>query len=51
MFGGFTNISWTSEEGLKEGNLKTFMFSLRDDFNFEKLKYNWYSQLTYLILG
>ena len=40
MFGGFTDISWSSEEEYKDGNCKSFIFYLEDDFNFEKLEIN-----------
>ena len=38
IFGGYTDVSWSSNEGYKKGNGNTFVFSLRDDFNFIKLK-------------
>ena len=38
VFGAYTDIPWSSEEGYKNGNGNTFIFSLRDDFNFVKLK-------------
>ena len=31
IFGGYTDIPWTSENGFKVGNGNTFIFSLRDD--------------------
>ena len=38
IFGGFTDIDWTSKNGSKSGNGNSFVFSLRDDSNFVKLK-------------
>ena len=38
VFGGYTNIPWTSIEGIKRGNGKSFVFSLRDDDTFVKLR-------------
>ena len=38
VFGAFTDISWTSDRGWISGNGNTFVFSLRDDFNFAKFK-------------
>ena len=38
IFGAYTDIPWSSEKGYKEGDGNTFVFSLRDDFNFVKLK-------------
>ena len=38
IFGEFTDIDWTSELGNKSGNGNSFIFSLRDDSNFVKLK-------------
>ena len=38
VFGGYTNIPWTSIEGFKGGNGKSFIFSLRDDDTFVKLR-------------
>ena len=38
VFGGYTDISWTSKWGYKNGNCNSFVFSLRDDFKFVKLK-------------
>ena len=38
VFGAYTDISWTSNIEWKNGNGNTFIFSLRDDFNFVKLK-------------
>ena len=39
IFGSFTDIPWSSEKGYKKGNGNSFVFSLRDDFNFVKLKW------------
>ena len=36
VFGAYTDISWSSEIGYKNGNGNTFIFSLRDN-NFVKL--------------
>ena len=39
VFGGFTDIPWQSEgDHFKYGDGNTFIFSLRDDFNFVKIK-------------
>ena len=38
VFGGYTDISWKDNGGCKNGNGNSFVFSLRDDFNFVKLK-------------
>jgi hypothetical protein len=39
VFGCFTDIAWTNNRGwVSDGNGNTFVFSLRDDFNFVKLK-------------
>jgi hypothetical protein len=38
VFGGYTDISWQSSGGYKTGNGNSFIFSLRDDSNFVKLK-------------
>ena len=38
VFGAYTDISWSSNIEWKNGNGNTFVFSLRDDFNFVKLK-------------
>ena len=38
VFGAYTDISWLSNGEYKNGNGNTFIFSLRDDFNFVKLK-------------
>ena len=38
LFGAYADISWLSNGGYKNGNGNTFVFSLRDDFNFVKLK-------------
>ena len=34
IFGGFTDIDWTTIFGSKSGNGNTFIYSLRDDSNF-----------------
>ena len=38
VFGAYTDISWTNNGNYKTGNGNSFVFSLRDDFNFIKLK-------------
>ena len=38
IFGGYTDISWTSNKGFKNGDGNSFIFSLRDDSNFVLLK-------------
>ena len=38
IFGGFTDIAWTNNGGYKSGNGNSFIFSLRDDISFVKLK-------------
>ena len=38
IFGAYTDISQSSDTGYKDGNGNTFIFSLRDDINFVKLK-------------
>ena len=38
IFGAYTDISWQINGGDKNGNGNTFVFSIRDDFNFEKFK-------------
>ncbi len=40
VFGAFTDISWASNAKIssKHGNGNSFVFSLRDDCNFVKLK-------------
>ena len=38
IFGAYTDIPWSSKRGSKNGNGNTFIFSLKDDFNFDKLK-------------
>ena len=38
IFGGYTDISWTSIDGWIEGNGNSFIYSLRDDNNFVMLK-------------
>jgi hypothetical protein len=38
VFGCYTDIACSSNYGFKNGNGNTFVFSLRDDFNFVKLK-------------
>ena len=39
IFGAFTDISWKNNGNWKDGNGSSFIFSLRDDFNFVKLKH------------
>ena len=38
VFGAYTDIPWSSKMGYNNGNGNTFVFSLRDDLNFVKLK-------------
>ena len=38
VFGCFTDIAWKDNREWANGNGNTFVFSLRDDFNFVKLK-------------
>ena len=38
IFGGFTDIDWKSNGGFIKGNGNSFIYSLRDDSNFVKLK-------------
>ena len=38
VFGGFTDIPWELYGGRKSGNGNSFVFSLREDSNFVKLK-------------
>ena len=39
VFGAFTDIAWTNYRGwVNDGNGNAFVFSLRDDLNFVKLK-------------
>ena len=40
VFGAYTDIQWSSpaSSGYKSGNGNSFIFSLRDDFNFVQLK-------------
>jgi len=38
VFGAFTDISWKNNNEWVIGNGNTFVFSLRDDNNFIKLK-------------
>ena len=38
VFGAYSDISWSSKNECKDGNGNSFVFSLRDDFNFVKLK-------------
>ena len=38
IFGGYTDIPWKEEGEWVEGNCNSFIFSLRDDFNFVKLR-------------
>ena len=37
VFGCYTDIAWTNSDRWVHGNGNTFVFSLRDDFNFIKL--------------
>ena len=39
VFGAYTDIPWSSNGRYKNGNGNTFVFSLRDDLNFVKLKF------------
>ena len=49
VFGCFTDIAWKNSGGYISGNGNTFVFSLRDDFNFVKLKWlnKYYEALHY----
>ena len=38
VFGVYTDIAWSSNKNYNNGNGNSFVFSLRDDFNFVKLK-------------
>ncbi len=38
IFGGYTDIQWTSDEGYKSGSGNSFLFTLRDDMNFITLR-------------
>ena len=38
IFGGYTDIPWKERGGYEKGNGNSFLFSLRDDFNFVKLR-------------
>ena len=38
VFGAYTDIAWKNSGGFITENGNTFVFSLRDDFNFVKLK-------------
>ena len=38
IFGGYTDISWKKTGNGKDGSGNSFVFSLRDDSNFVKLK-------------
>ena len=38
VFGAYTDIAWENSDNYKNGNGNSFVFSLRDDFNFVKLK-------------
>ncbi len=38
IFGGYTDIPWQSEGGFVDGYGNSFVFSLRDNHNFVKLK-------------
>ena len=38
IFGAYTDIGWKNNGGLVNGNGNSFLFSLRDDFNFVKLR-------------
>ena len=38
VFGVFTDIPWSNDRGSVTGNGNTFIFSIRDDFSFVKLK-------------
>ena len=38
IFGAYTDIVWTNNSGWVNGNGNSFVFSLRDDFNFVKLR-------------
>ncbi len=38
IFGGYTDIPWQTNGSWVTGNGNSFVFSLRDDFNFVKLR-------------
>jgi hypothetical protein len=38
IFGAYTDIPWKLDSGWKTGNGNSFLFSLRDDSNFVKLR-------------
>ncbi len=38
IFGWYTDIQWTSKGGYKSGSGNSFLFLLRDDMNFIKLR-------------
>ena len=38
IFGAYTDIGWKNNGGWANGNGNSFVFSLRDDFNFVKLR-------------
>jgi hypothetical protein len=38
VFGAYTDIAWKNDNAWVNGNGNSFVFSIRDDFNFVKLK-------------
>ena len=38
IFGAYTDIGWKNNDAWANGNGNSFVFSLRDDFNFVKLR-------------
>ena len=38
IFGGYTDIPWEGTGEFVKGNGNSFIYSLRDDFNFVKLR-------------
>ena len=38
IFGAYTDIQWTSDNGYKAGHGNSFLFVLRDDMNLIKLR-------------
>ncbi len=38
IFGGYTDIPWTSVGNFNEGNGNSFIFSMRDDMSFMKIR-------------
>ena len=38
VFGAYTDIAWKNDNAWVNGNGNSFVFSIRNDFNFVKLK-------------